>query len=40
MIKLPLTAKCAIFSLFMFMLFRQFSNQNAELPSTDGFKLK
>ncbi|KRX75965.1 hypothetical protein T12_7994 [Trichinella patagoniensis] len=31
--KLPLTAKCAIFS-------SEFSNVNAELPSTDGLKLK
>ncbi|KRX29367.1 hypothetical protein T06_2295 [Trichinella sp. T6] len=31
--KLPLTAKFVIFS-------SQFSNQNAELPSTNGLKLK
>ncbi|KRX29879.1 hypothetical protein T06_4424 [Trichinella sp. T6] len=37
MIKLPLTAKCAVYS---FLIFIQFSNQNAELPSTDGLKLK
>ncbi|KRZ65018.1 hypothetical protein T08_10165 [Trichinella sp. T8] len=40
MIKLPLTAKCAVYSFLMSILIRQFSNQNAELPSTDGLKLK